>query len=58
MATGTALLIENITKGMLNNGFSKKQAEKILNYEMSKVQDYGQEIRVGALQAIAKKLLH
>ena len=58
MATGTALLIENITKGMLNNGFSKKQAEKILNYEMSKVQDYGQEITVGALQAIAKKLLH
>lgn len=57
MSAGAAMLVENITKGMLNKGFTKKQAEKILNYEMSKMQDYGQEITVGVLQSIAEKLL-
>ena len=57
MSAGAAVFVEDIAKEMLNKGFTKKQADKILRYEMSKIQDYGQEITVGALQSIAKKLL-
>ena len=57
LSAGAAVFVEDIAKEMLNKGFTKKQADKILRYEMSKIQDYGQEITVGALQSIAKKLL-
>ena len=57
MNAGAAALVEDITKEMLNKGFSRKQADRVLNYELRKLQDYGQEISVGALQSIAEKLL-
>ena len=57
MGAGVAVLVEDITKAMLNQGFSRKQADWVLNYEMSKLQDYGQEISIGALQSIAERIL-
>ena len=57
MNAGAAAFVEDITKGLLTKGFSRKQADWVLNYEMRKLQDYGQEISIGALQSIAERIL-